>query len=83
MPGRDGNTYLGGEEVPEIMSPVPMMRSIVREELTRLVPAIAGGSFTLNGGIHIHAEGRVDGNMIFRELEAQARLRGFRIGRRL
>jgi hypothetical protein len=83
MPGRDGNTYLGGEEVPEIMSPVPMMRSIVREELTRLVPAMAGGSFTLNGGIHIHAEGRVDGNMIFRELEAQARLRGFRIGRRL
>ena len=64
----------------EIVSPVPMMRSIVREELTRLVPAMAG-SFTLMGGIHIHTDRQVDGATIFRELEQQARIRGFRLGR--
>ena len=82
MPGRDGNAYLGGEAAPEIMSPVPVMRSIVREELGRLIPALAGGgSFTLMGGIHIHTEGQVDGALIFSQLEAQARLRGFKVRR--
>jgi hypothetical protein len=80
LAGRDADYRLAdnaGHE--EIVSPVPMMRSIVREELTRLVPAMAG-SFTLMGGIHIHTDRQVDGAAIFRELEQQARIRGFRLG---
>ena len=81
LAGRDADYRLAdnaGHE--EIVSPVPMMRSIVREELTRLVPAMAG-SFTLMGGIHIHTDRQVDGATIFRELEQKARIRGFRLGR--
>jgi len=76
LAGRDADYRL---HPGEIVSPAPMMRSIVREELTRLVPAMAG-SFTLMGGIHIHTDRQVDGATIFRELEQQARIRGFRLG---
>ena len=83
MPGRDGRTYLGGEAGPEVMSPVPVMRQVVREELRALVPAMAGGSFTFNGGITIHAPDispsgiRKLGNDIWGEMELQASRRGF------
>jgi hypothetical protein len=83
MPGRDGRTYLGGEAGPEVMSPVPVMRQVVREELRALAPAMAGGSFTFNGGITIHAPDispsgiRKLGNDIWGEMEIQASRRGF------
>jgi len=51
LPGRDGRTYLGGEAGPEIMSPVPMLRQIVREESRNTpshVTTIAPGAFVLN-----------------------------------
>jgi len=54
MPGRDGRTYLGGEAGAEIMSPVPVMRQVVREEVRTIVESRAGGGLTINGGLHLH-----------------------------
>lgn len=81
MPGRDGRTYLGGEADPEIMSPVPVMRQIVREE------SQAGRSYSITiapGAVVINAQ-TIDEDVIdsiaprlFKAIEGQ-----LRIGRRL
>jgi len=77
-----GASYEIAENEPEVVAPKSMIKQAVREALGGgLVPAMAGGSFTLNGGIHVHTTRTVDGATIFRELEAQARLRGFKLGR--
>ena len=85
LPGLDRRSYLLDEEPGgrgEIVSPVPMMRSIVREELGRLVPAMARGS-TINGNISLTviADGPLDGAKLFAELETQLWMRGFKLGR--
>jgi hypothetical protein len=70
----------------EIVSPVPMMRSIVREELGRIGSALAG-SFTVNIQGPVFAVQSLSSENIarsagefWREMEGQARIRGFRLG---
>lgn len=79
MPGRDGRTYLGGEEGPEIMSPVPVMRQIVREESRAAAPV-----YNIKVDVTLNAQ-TIDEDVIdqiaprlFRAIEGQ-----LRIGRRL
>ena len=82
LAGRDADYRLHPDE---IVSPVPMMRSIVREELTRLVPAMAGGSFTFSGNINFYTPDisrsgiRKMGEEFWAEMEFQAGRHGFEL----
>jgi len=68
----------------EIVSPVPMMRRIVREEMGgrgagNCYITLARGAVTINAQTLGDAQIQSAGNKIFREMEAQARLRGFKL----
>jgi hypothetical protein len=85
MPGRDGRTYLGGDAGPEIVSPVAMMRDIVRDELR----AFGGGRTLSIAAIHIHvaqtttaADIRRLGPAVYGAVKDEFRLRGYNLEKR-
>jgi hypothetical protein len=75
---------------PEYVLPEPRLEQLIERTIIRertLAPAGGGhgGALTINMGVHIKTNGLSDseihsaGNRIFREMEAQARLRGFKL----